>query len=192
MLNELNENEILRLSRQGDEAAVTLIISKYKASVEAAVSRISDSPIEREDLIQEGLIGLLAAVRSFDGEKKASFRTYCYTCISNALQSALRKVSRKKDVPKSKVISLENDFETPNEASVNTAISAEDAFLAKESVESLNEFLDNELSAFENEVLKMHIAGCSYKEIADRMGKTPKAVDNAIQRIRKKLKEISL
>ncbi len=189
MLNEFDEKETLRLAKRGDETAVTLIISKYKAQVEFAASKISGSPIEYDDLIQEGLIGLLAAIRSFDGDKKISFGTYCYTCISNALQSALRKVNRKKDVPKSKVVSLEDD-DFAGAGSVSAAISAEDAFLAKESVESLNGFLETELSAFENEVLRLYIAGCSYKEIAEKMNKTPKAVDNAIQRIRKKLKEI--
>lgn len=189
MLNEFDEKETLRLAKRGDETAVTLIISKYKAQVEFAASKISGSPIEYDDLIQEGLIGLLAAIRSFDGDKKISFGTYCYTCISNALQSALRKVNRKKDVPKSKVVSLEDD-DFAGAGSVSAAISAEDAFLAKESVEALNGFLETELSAFENEVLRLYIAGCSYKEIAEKMNKTPKAVDNAIQRIRKKLKEI--
>ena len=181
---DLSEREILSLSKNGDNEALDLIISKYRASVEAAVSKISDSPIEREDLIQEGLIGLLAAVRSFDPSRETAFSTYCYTCINNSLQTALRKVSRKKDVPQNIVVPLEEEFIN----SKNTAISAEESFLAQESVSVLTALLEKELSEFENEVLRMHIAGCSYKEIADKLSKTPKAVDNALQRIRKKLK----
>ena len=180
----LSEREILSLSKKGDNEALNLVISKYRTAVEAAVSKISDSPIERDDLIQEGLIGLLAAVRSFDPSRETAFSTYCYTCINNSLQTALRKVSRKKDVPQNIVVPLEEGFIN----SKNTAISAEESFLAQESVSLLTDILENELSEFENEVLRMHIIGCSYKEIADKLGKSPKAVDNALQRIRKKLK----
>ena len=184
---DLNEAEILTLSKKGDNEALNLIISKYRTAVEAAVSKISDSPIEREDLIQEGLIGLLAAVRSFDLSRETAFSTYCYTCINNSLQTALRKVSRKKDVPQNIVVPLDEEFIN----SKNTAISAEESFLAQESVSLLTNLLESELSEFENNVLRMHIVGCSYKEIADKLGKSPKAVDNALQRIRKKLKMAS-
>lgn len=181
---DLPENEILELAKKGDNEALNLIISKYRTAVEAAVSKISNTPIERDDLIQEGMIGLLAAVRSFDMNRNAAFSTYCYSCINNALQTALRRVSRKKDVPQNIVVPLEEEFIHSKE----TAISAEESFLARESVSLLEELLDKELSAFENAVLRMHIAGCSYKEIGDKLGKSPKAVDNALVRVRNKLK----
>ena len=186
-LKDLTEAEVLSLSKNGDNEALTFIISKYRAAVEAAVSKISDSPIERDDLIQEGLIGLLAAIRSFDLGRETAFGTYCYTCINNSLQTALRKVSRKKDVPQNIVVPLEEEFINFK----NTALSAEESFLAQESVSLLTNQLQNELSDFENNVLRMHMIGCSYKEIADKLGKTPKAIDNAIQRIRNKLKVVS-
>ena len=185
-LKDLSEAEILSLSKNGDNEALTFIISKYRPAVEAAVSKISDSPIERDDLIQEGLIGLLAAIRSFDLNRNTAFSTYCYTCINNSLQTALRRVSRKKDVPQNIVVPLDDEFIS----SKNTALSAEESFLAQESVSLLTQQLQDELSDFENNVLRMHIAGCRYKEIAAKLGKTPKAIDNAIQRIRKKLKVV--
>lgn len=186
-LKDLTEAEVLSLSKNGDNEALTFIISKYRAAVEAAVSKISDSPIERDDLIQEGLIGLLAAIRSFDLSRETAFGTYCYTCINNSLQTALRKVSRKKDVPQNIVVPLEEEFINFKD----TALSAEESFLAQESVSLLTNQLQNELSDFENNVLRMHMIGCSYKEIAEKLGKTPKAIDNALQRIRKKLKVVS-
>lgn len=181
---DLTENEIIALAQKGDNEALNLIISKYRAAVEAAVSRISDSPIEREDLIQEGSIGLLAAIRSFDSSREIAFSTYCHTCINNSLQTALRRAYRKKAIPQSILVPLEEQFINPK----NTAVSAEESFLAQESVSLLTELLKKELSKFENAVLRMHIAGCSYKEIADKLGKTPKAVDNALVRVRNKLK----
>lgn len=186
-LEKLNEADILSLCKEGDNDAITFIIKRYRAAVEALASKYSDSPIERDDLIQEGMIGLLAAIKSFDCSKKTAFSTYCYTCINNSLQSALRKVSRRKDIPQGIVVSLEEI--TVN--SKNTALSAEDSFLAKESVSLLTQQLQTELSKFENSVLRLHMIGCSYSEIAHKLGKTPKAIDNALQRIRKKLKVVS-
>lgn len=186
-LNELNEAEILSLCKEGDNEALTFIITRYRTAVEALASKYSDSPIEREDLIQEGMIGLLAAIKSFDCSKGTAFSTYCYTCINNSLQTALRKVSRQKDIPQGILVSLEDV--TINNS--NTALSAEDSFLAKESVSLLTELLQNELSEFENTVLRLHMIGCSYIEIADKLDKKPKAIDNALQRIRKKLKVVS-
>lgn len=185
-LNELNEAEILSLCKEGDNEALTFIIAKYRSVVEALASKYSDSPIERDDLIQEGMIGLLAAIKSFDCSKGTAFSTYCYTCINNSLQTALRKVSRRKDIPQGIIISLEE----VTASNSNTALSAEDSFLAKESVSLLTNQLQNELSEFENTVLRLHMIGCSYAEIADKLGKKSKAIDNALQRIRKKLKVV--
>ena len=186
-LNELNEAEIFSLCKEGDNEALTFIITRYRPAVEALASKYSDSPIERDDLIQEGMIGLLAAIKSFDCSKGTAFSTYCYTCINNSLQTALRKVSRRKDIPHGVLISLEEVTVNNN----NTALRAEDSFLAKESVSLLTKQLQNELSEFENTVLRLHMIGCSYTEIADKLEKKPKAIDNALQRIRKKLKAVS-
>jgi len=181
------ENEILSLAKEGDNEAVNLIIRKYRSAVEAAAARIQNSPLDKDDLIQEGMIGLLAAIKSFDCNKGTKFSTYCFTCISNSIQTALRKLSRKKDIPENNVVPLEEEF--IGISSVYT--SAEDSFLAQESVSLLADLLKNNLSKFENSVLRLHMIGCSYSEIGERLGKTPKAIDNALQRIRKKLKEVS-
>lgn len=186
-LYKLTESDILSLAKEGDNKAFDPIITKYRSLVETVVSKYSDSPIEREDLIQEGMIGLLAAVKSYEAGKGATFNTYCSTCINNSIQTALRKVNRRKDVPKSSVIPLEEEFVNGTTAS----LSAEDSFLAQESVSVLTRQLNNNLSKFENNVLRLHMVGCSYNEIAEKLGKNPKAIDNALQRIRKKLKAVS-
>ncbi len=187
-LKNLTEAEILSLAKEGDNEASTFIITKYRSVVEAVASKYTVSAIERDDLIQEGTIGLLAAIKSFDSSKGASFNTYCGICINNSIQTALRKFNRKKDFPVDSVLPLEEEFVNSN---FSSALSAEDSFLAQESVSMLTQQLDKNLSDFENNVLRLHIIGCSYNEIAKRLDKTPKAIDNALQRIRKKLKEVS-
>ena len=187
MLKDLTEAEILSLAKNGDDEALNFIISKYRYVAQALASKWSNTPIEPEDLVQEGSIGILAAIKSYDAAKGAAFSSYCYTCVYNSIQTALRKVNRQKDVPLNNVVPLEEEF-VDTKASM---LSAEDAFLAQESVSMLIQQLDSNLSLLENEVLRLYIAGCSYNEIGQRLGKTQKAIDNAMQRIRKKLKEVS-
>lgn len=184
MLNDLTEEEILSLAKKGNDEATGFIISKYRATAQALAAKWTDAPIEREDLIQEGSIGILAAINSYDSAKGAAFSSYCYTCVYNSIQTALRKVSRKKDVPKNSVVPLEEEF-VDNKIQM---LSAEDSFLAQESVSILLEEIDKSLSKMEKEVLRFYVIGCSYNEIAERLGKPQKAIDNAMQRIRNKLK----
>lgn len=173
MLKEKNNDKIVHL------------ISENKALVEKIAKKYINSPLEMDDLIQEGMIGLLAAINSYNSEKGASFITYATKCINTSILGALRKLSRLKDIPQSNIIPLENEDSFDSKF----ALSAEDEYLAKESVSNLSHALYEELSSFENEVLRLSISGCSYSEIAKRLDKNEKAIDNAIQRIRKKLRD---
>lgn len=174
---------ILSYAKSGNEVQIVAVIQKYRPFVEQIASRYRDSPIEFEDLVQEGMIGLLAAIKSYDSDKGASFKTYARICIDNAMQSALRKFTRRKDIPLSNMIPYQEE-EIP---AASGFVSAEEAFIAKESVSMLTKVLQQKLSSFENEVLRLHIIGCSYNEIAKRLCKTPKAIDNALQRVRRKI-----
>lgn len=173
LINEIKTNKA--------DATDELII-RYKSTVESIAMKYINSPLEKDDLIQEGMIGLLAAINSYNGEKGAKFVTYASRCINNSIQTALRKFSRIKDIPQNNIVMLEDDI-----FDGQYVLSAEDEYLARESVTTLTNTLYEELSKFENEVLRLHIVGCSYNEIADKLGKKPKAIDNAMQRIRKKL-----
>lgn len=180
------DNELLQSVQAGQAAATDELILRYRSNVEAIAAKYSSAPLEKDDLIQEGLIGLLAAITSYNPNKGTQFATYATRCIHNSILTALKKVSRLKDIPPANMIALD-------EISPDTqyTLSAEDEFLAKESVSTLTEILYEGLSSFENEVLRLHIVGCSYQEIADKLNKNPKAIDNAIQRIRKKLSGVT-
>lgn len=188
-MSELNktDDEILSYAQSGSNIHTEKLIEKYRQTVEVTASKYKDSPMEREDLIQEGMIGLLAAVKSYRHDKGASFQTYARICIDNSIQTALRKFSRQKDIPPQNFIELQEE-DLPAESVI---ASAEDIVIAQESVSMLTEVLRENLSDFENEVLRLHIVGCSYNEIAERLSKTPKAIDNALQRVRRKLTGIS-
>ncbi|MGN0522936.1 MAG: sigma-70 family RNA polymerase sigma factor [Eubacterium sp.] len=188
MSDKANKTDIQLLQEinNGQISAIDELIVKYRPTVESIAMKYINSPLEKDDLVQEGLIGLLAAINSYNPEKGAKFVTYASRCIDNSVQTALRKFSRLKDIPQSSLVALDESY---MESMVG--LSAEDEYLAKESVSTLTDVLYEGLSRFENEVLRLHIVGCSYNEIADRLGKNPKAIDNAIQRIRKKLNGVT-
>lgn len=186
--NKKTDDEILSNAQSGNNSQVEIAIKEYRHYVEAVASRYSNSPLEREDIIQEGMIGLLAAIKSYNTGKGASFKTYANICIDNSIQTALRKFNRQKDIPLQNVVEYQEE-ELPLQSGFD---SAEDIVIAQESVSMLTKVLQDNLSDFENEVLRLHIVGCSYNEIAFRLSKTPKAIDNALQRVRRKLSGISL
>lgn len=181
-----SDEQLLEEIQSRQDGAMDELIIKYRPTVEAIATKYINSPLEKDDLVQEGMIGLLAAIKSYNSEKGAKFVTYASRCINNSMQTALKKFSRMKDIPQSSIVALDEDiFDT------QVGLSAEDEYLAKESVSALTTALYEELSKFEDEVLRLHIVGCSYSEIADKLGKKPKAIDNAIQRIRKKLNGVA-
>lgn len=185
--NKKSNDSILSNAQSSNENHLESAIKQNRAMVEKIAFKYKNSPMEREDIIQEGMIGLLAAVKSYDSTKGASFKTYASTCIDNSIQTALKKFNRKKDIPSHIFVEL-SDEEIPL---TNSLDSAEDIYIAHESVSLLTKVLRENLSDFENEVLRLHIVGCSYNEIASRLSKTPKAIDNALQRVRKKLSGIT-
>lgn len=185
-INTKTDNQLLEEIHNGSNTSIDQMIINYRPTVEAIAMKYIDSPLEKDDLIQEGIIGLLAAIKSYNSDKGAKFTTYASRCINNSVQTALKKFSRMKDIPQNSIVALEEDF-----FDNQVGLSAEDEYLARESVTSLTDTLYEELSKFENEVLRLHIVGCSYNEIADKLGKNPKAIDNAMQRIRKKLNGVA-
>lgn len=185
--NIINDT-ILSSAQSGDNKQTEALIKQYRNVVEAIAVKYINSPLEYDDIIQEGMIGLLAAIKTFNNSKGVQFKTYAQTCINNSIQTALRKFNRKKDIPIGSVIEYAEE-EIPEE---NGVISAEDYYIASESVSMLANTLKENLSEYENEVLRLHIVGCNYSEIAKRLSKTPKSVDNALQRIKKKLSTVNL
>lgn len=181
-------DQILSYAQSGDSAMLNAVIKQHRSLVELIAKKYYDFPMEQEDIVQEGMIGLFAAIKSFDSSKGASFKTYASICINNAIQSAIRKHYRLKDVPVQNVVEYEEEA-IPTENGIS---SAEDIYIAQENVSLLTEALEQNLSDFENEVLRLHIIGCSYNEIAKRLCKTPKAIDNALQRVRRKISNIKL
>ena len=187
----LNDTELQTLAIHGDRAAEETLASRYMRLVRICARPLFLAGGDSEDLIQEGMFGLLSAIRQYSPQSGASFKTFAEHCIRMRLLSAIKSASRLKHFPLNDGVSLEQLSEDPRaHMSAFPEVfrrSPEDLVLARESKEELYNAFLNCLSKFEIKVLELYLDGLSYQEIAVKLGKEAKSVDNAVQRIRRKL-----
>ncbi len=179
-----DDNELVAAAVKGDEQAMSLIIKSLMPCVEVEASKYFDYVgLTRNDLIQEGLLGGVRAVFSFDSKKEAQFKTYAKVCIQNSISTAMRNQSRGKHIPLNSFVPLDEvELTGDNPHDPETVV-----FMAEE-MEQIRSCIKNELTQLEYGVLMRHIAGDSYSEIAEKFNISTKSVDNALSRSRKKLK----
>ena len=187
----LEDNKLLELAQNGDREAEEALAERYLRLVRACARPLFLAGGDSEDLIQEGTFGLLSAIRNFCPADSTSFRTYAEHCIRMRLFSAVKSASRLKHFPLNDGISLEQLSEDSgvdlSAFPVGFLRNPEDLVLARESKEELDAAFSRCLSRFEIKVLDLYLKGLSYREIAQRLSKDAKSVDNAVQRIRRKL-----
>ena len=195
-----DEELIVRL-RDGESAITDYIMDKYKNLVRSKAKSMYILGADSEDLIQEGMIGLFKAIRDYDTGRDASFFTFADLCVSRQMYTAIQAAGRQKHAPLNTYISLYADsFEnggtdTEGEGKlINSVISQseknpEELLIDRENVELLEKTIDKELSSFEKQVLDLYLTGMSYSQIARVLGRDDKSTDNALQRIKSKLKK---
>ncbi len=182
--------QLRQMAAEGEREAEEALVGRYLQLVRAIARPFFLVGGDSEDLIQEGMFGLLSAVRQYDPENGASFRTFAEHCIKKRIISAIRSASRLKHFPLNDGLSLEQlseDASLPFAAIPAIQPSPEELVLARESKEELYSAFHDRLSGLENKVLDLYLDGLSYQDIAQRLGKDAKAVDNAVQRIRRKM-----
>ena len=193
-----DEALILRL-RDGEEQITDYIMDKYKNLVRCKAKSMYILGADNEDLIQEGMIGLFKALRDYDSGRDASFFTFADLCISRQMYTAIQASGRQKHGPLNTYISLyssqEQGEDANEEAELVNVLAAEsdrnpeELLIDKENVQILERTIEKELSAFEKQVLDLHLTGMSYTQIAKVLGKDEKATDSALQRIKTKLRK---
>lgn len=171
----------LAQARQGDEAALAGIIARMMPVVNAVAARAVCPGLEFEDAVQEGLVGLFCAVRTYKGGAGTAFSTYAAACVRNAVNSAARAASRRKHEVLNRAVPIEA---APSTQAKSPQACAEESEAYRAAVRTIH----TRLSPREKSVLALFMAGASYGQIARRLHLTPKAVDNALQRVRAKLK----
>ena len=193
---ELSDESLQALSASGSSEAEDLLIRRYSRVVKALARPFFLAGADSEDLIQEGMLGLLSAIRSFNAQAGASFKTYSRLCIRRRLITAVRSASYSKNVSLDDCLSLESplfDDDQPGMAyglRIDSPQRPEELVIDKENTQVLFQSVFNALSKYEQTVLRAYLSGSSYREIAEMTGKTEKAVDNAVQRIRRKVSRL--
>ena len=189
---DFTDEELIKLLREGDAEIADYIMEKYKPLVRKKTNAMYLIGGETEDLIQEGMIGLFKAVRDFNPEKEVSFFAFAEICITRQLYSALEASNRKKHIPLNTYISFSNQDATESinleQMVTNQTISPEQVLIERERKQEFFAILEEKLSPMERKVLYLYLEGSSYTQIAQDLGKTPKSIDNTLQRIRGKIK----
>ncbi len=182
-------DEVLWNKAAGGEAnAEEQLIERYSRLVRACSRPYFLAGGDNEDLFQEGMLGLLSAIRQFDPDRDTSFRTYAELCIRNRLYTAIRSAQRFKHTPLNESVSIESpQFDESRVIAPGTFRDPEELIILRELTDEIVLGSSASLSRFENTVLGYYLEGSSYGEISRKTGKSVKSVDNAIQRIRKKL-----
>ena len=188
------DEEVVKLIKQGDDDAFSYLCEKYKDIINVKVSKYYIIGAERDDTVQEGMIGLFKAIKSYDETKQNSFKTFANICVERQLITAIKSSNRQKHQPLNSYLSLNNsayDNDDNDEELINTFDSKTiedplDTVMKKEYIAHIENTIDKTLSVFEKQVLNRYIKGESYVDIANKLDAPVKSVDNAIQRIRKK------
>ena len=183
---ERTDEELVQLSRSGDEEATSLLLEKYKQLVRLKAREYYLAGGDREDLLQEGMLGLFRAIRTYDPEREASFKSYASLLISRQMIDAVLSARRLKNQALNESIPISLLEENGDESSMGLAESPESILISLEDTDSRIARLKELLSPLESRVLELFLAGEDYIRIAGRLGKKPKSIDNALQRIRAK------
>lgn len=176
-LNDMSDEELVEIS-SSDRQAVSVLISRYSGRIWAKACAMSNAFADADDLAQEGLLGFLNAVSKYNPNRNARFSTFAEICVINKMKTILNRNSSN-DVPTE---------ELPINEDTAVSDTPETIFMRKEHLARLYDEINSILSKREQEIFSLFLKGCSYRQIADKLGITTKSVDNAIQRIRKKLK----
>lgn len=191
--NSMSDEELISLVKADDKYALDFIIEKYKNLVNMKVSKYFIIGAEKEDIIQEGMIGLFKAIQGFDDTKQNSFKTFANMCIERQLITAIKTSNRQKHMPLNGYLSLNTAaYEEDEDTTVLEIFDSHqtedplDTITKKEYYKRVEDAIDKNLSDFEKQVLARFIKGESYVTIAEKLDTPVKSIDNAIQRIRKK------
>ena len=192
----MTDEQLIRNFQNGEKEIMNYIMEKYKGLVRREAKAVYLLGGENDDLIQEGMIGLFKAVQDYDVNQNVSFYSFAKLCITRQMYSAITASKRKKHLPLNSYVSLYEKAEGERSERVLDTIEAggetnpEEILLSKENIRNLEEELDAQLSELEKRVLYLHLLGTDYRTIAGLLDKSPKTVDNALQRIKNKAEKI--
>ena len=190
MYSDLSDNELLELiNKEKNNDAMETLIKRFGPLVTRQSRSLYIIGADEEDLIQEGMIGLVKAVNDYKADKGASFKTFAFMCVRRQMLTAINNSNNRKNIPLNHYISIygdgNGDYVSPlDEMDSGVITNPEDIMLARLQESDLIKVIESKLSKFEHQVLDEYLTGASYEEIGERLGKTAKSIDNAVQRMR--------
>ena len=190
---QLSDDEVALLAQGGDGQALVYLLDKYKNFVRARARSYFLIGADHEDIVQEGMIGLYKAIRDYKADKQTSFRSFAELCVKRQIITAIKTATRQKHVPLNSYVSLnkplydEESDRTLMDVIEGRVTNPEDLFISQEEVNHIHEQIDVLLSDLEKQVLEAFMDGKSYQEIAVMLDRHVKSIDNALQRVKRKL-----
>jgi RNA polymerase sporulation-specific sigma factor len=196
-LQSLEDNELVQRVREGEDRCVEVLLDRYRNFARSKARSYFLAGSEKEDVVQEGMIGLFKAVRDFDLEQDTPFRAFAELCISRQIQTAIKSANRQKHQLLNASVSLDAPAYTDDQSSVtlgDNIVSSRltdpvELVISAEEIESIRDRLGDTLTELEGDVLRLYMDGKSYEEIAGALGNHVKSIDNALQRIKRKLQK---
>ena len=185
---EEKDEDLIRQIREGNEAASDYLLEKYKDMVRARARAMFLAGGDTDDLIQEGMIGLFKAIRDYSPDRGSSFRTFAGLCVERQMLSAVQTSNRKKHSPLNSSVLLDEGTETEMLESGRTGDNPEELIISQENEMAFINEIRESLSPLENRVLALYLDGNSYEAIGKQLGKSSKSVDNALKRVRIKVR----
>lgn len=192
-LDVLSDEELVDETRNGRSEALDELLVRYRRFARAKARSYFLVGGDREDVVQEGMIGLYKAVRDYETGHGASFRSFAELCITRQILTAIKTATRQKHTPLNSYVSFDLPQQDEGGRTVADTISAEDSadpltqLVQSDQLSQLRALFDEVLSELESNVLRLYVEGRSYQEIADQLGRHVKSIDNALQRIKRKL-----
>ncbi len=190
-----DELALIAAAQAGDEAASAAIVTRYRAFVRCKARSYFLAGADRDDVVQEGMIGLYKAIRDYDPDRQASFRSFAELCVTRQLITAIKSATRQKHTPLNTYVSLNRSthMEEEGDRVLEDILAAKevcdpaDIVISAWETTNIREGFMQVLSPFESEVLRLYVEGKSYQEVADLLGRHVKSVDNALQRVKRKI-----
>lgn len=193
----LDDEELIHLIHQEDKHALDFLINKYRNFVQGKAQAYFLIGADREDIVQEGMIGLYKAIRDYDKEKLSSFKAFAELCITRQIITAIKTATRQKHTPLNSYVSLDKPiFDEESDRTLidviagSMSVDPEELLVNQEKLVDMEFKLSELLSGFEKQVLHLYLDGCSYQEISAKLDRHVKSVDNALQRVKRKLEQL--
>lgn len=190
---DMVDEDVVSLAQNGDGDALVFLLNKYKNFVRSKARSYFLIGADHEDIVQEGMIGLYKSVRDFQPSRLASFRSFAELCVKRQIITAIKAATRQKHVPLNSYVSLnkplydEESDRTLLDVIEGRVTNPEELYISKEDLKGIHAQMDQLLSDLEKQVLESFMDGKSYQEIADNLGRHVKSIDNALQRVKRKL-----